>query len=109
MVQSLIAPDTSGRYETLVPDALLTPAAARKLSRSAAHHRGSGDRSNGSAPTGSCLTVTYTLNGLTKTRQAIAGERLVLTKMEEVRSSKFAIWCGSSETARVPTGLFYRR
>jgi hypothetical protein len=24
------------------------------------------------------LTVTYTLNGLTKTRQAIAGERLVL-------------------------------
>jgi hypothetical protein len=24
------------------------------------------------------LTVTYTLNGLTKTKQAIAGERLVL-------------------------------
>jgi hypothetical protein len=78
MVQSLIAPDPSGRYEIAVSDALLTPVAARKLNRSmpiitdpatgqrAIHKR---DR---------VLTVTYTLNGLTKTRQATAGERLIL-------------------------------
>ncbi len=34
-VQSLISPDPSGRYEILVSDALLTPVAARKLTRTA--------------------------------------------------------------------------
>ncbi len=78
MVQSLISPDPSGRYEILVSDALLSPVAARRLTRSAhlttdpvtgqqVVHRP--DR---------VLTVTYTLNGSTKTRQAVTGERLIL-------------------------------
>ena len=78
MVQSLISPDPSGRYEILVSDALLSPVAARKLTGSTylttdpvtgqqVVHRP--DR---------VLTVTYTLNGSTKTRQAVTGERLIL-------------------------------
>jgi hypothetical protein len=78
MVQSLIAPNPSGRYEILVSDALLTPAAARKLNRST---QIVADPVTGTTVVHKphrVLTVTYTLNGLTKTRQAFAGERLVL-------------------------------
>jgi hypothetical protein len=78
MVQSLIAPDASGRYEILVSDALLTPGAARKLNRST---QIIADPTTGQTALHNphrVLTVTYTLNGLTKTRQAIAGERLIL-------------------------------
>jgi hypothetical protein len=78
MVQSLISPDASGRYEILVSDALLTPVAARKLSR---HARVATDPVTGQTAAHRperVLTVTYTLNGLTKTRQATTGERLVL-------------------------------
>ncbi|HEY5811629.1 MAG TPA: hypothetical protein VIT23_03130 [Terrimicrobiaceae bacterium] len=78
MVQSLISPDASGRYEILVSDALLTPVAARKLNRAA---RIVTDRLTGESAVDKperVLTVTYTLNGSTKTKQARAGERLVL-------------------------------
>jgi hypothetical protein len=78
MVQSLISPDPSGRYEILVSDALLTPAAAKKLNRS---RRLVTDPTTGQSATHAparILTVTYTLNGSTKTKQAATGERLVL-------------------------------
>lgn len=78
MVQSLISPDASGRYEILVSDALLTAAAARKLNRTA---RVVTDPVTGQSAVqhpDRVLTVTYTLNGSTKTRQATTGEKLVL-------------------------------
>jgi hypothetical protein len=78
MVQSLIAPDASGRYEILVSDALLTPAAARKLNRSTQMVTDPVTGQTTVHQQNRVLTVTYTLNGLTKTRQAFAGERLVL-------------------------------
>jgi hypothetical protein len=78
MVQSLIAPDPSGRYEILVSDALLTPAAARKLNRSTLVTVDPLTGKTAVQKLNRVLTVTYTLNGVTKTRQAIAGERLVL-------------------------------
>jgi hypothetical protein len=78
MVQSLIAPDPSGRYEILVSDALLTSGAARKLNRSTQIMADPATGQTAVHNPNRVLTVTYTLNGLTKTRQAIAGERLVL-------------------------------
>jgi hypothetical protein len=78
MVQSLIAPDPSGRYEILVSDALLTPAAAKKLNRSTQVMADPVTGQTAVHKPNRVLTVTYTLNGLTKTKQAIAGERLVL-------------------------------
>ena len=78
MVQSLIAPDTLGRYEIFVSDALLTPAAARKLNREASVVT---DPVTGPGATRSLdrfLTVTYTLNGSTRTKQAAAGQTLLL-------------------------------
>lgn len=78
MVQSLIAPDPSGRYEILVSDALLTPAAARKLNRTTQIIADPVTGTPAVHMPNRVLTVTYTLNGLTKTRQAVAGERLVL-------------------------------
>ena len=78
MVQSLIAPDPSGRYEILVSDALLTPAAAKKLNRSTQVVADPVTGQTAVHKPNRVLTVTYTLNGLTKTKQAIAGERLVL-------------------------------
>lgn len=78
MVQSLIIPDDSGRYEILVSDALLTPAAAKRLQREiiAASDPATGQYSVRALDR--VLTVTYTLNGSTKTKQAIAGETLIL-------------------------------
>jgi hypothetical protein len=78
MVQSLIAPDPSGRYEILVSDALLTPAAVRKLNRSTEIIANPVTGATVVHKPNRVLTVTYTLNGLTKTRQAVAGERLLL-------------------------------
>lgn len=78
MVQSLISPDASGRYEILVSDALLTPVAARKLNRSAHLTTDPTTGQNVVHSPVRVLTVTYTLNGSTKTRQAVSGERLVL-------------------------------
>ena len=78
MVQSLIAPDPSGQYEILVSDALLTPAAARKLHRSTQMMTDPVTGQTALPKPNRVLTVIYTLNGVTKTRQAIAGERLIL-------------------------------
>ncbi len=78
MVQSLIAPDPSGRYEIFVSDALLTPAAVRKINRSPQIIADPLTGQNVVHKPDRVLTVTYTLNGLKKTRQAIAGQRLVL-------------------------------
>ena len=78
MVQSLISPDSSGRYEILVSDALLTPVAARKLGRTTRVVTDPVTGLNAVHKPDRILTVTYTLNGSTKTRQAATGERLVL-------------------------------
>lgn len=78
MVQSLISPDSSGRYEILVSDALLTPVAARKLGRTARVITDPVTGQNAVHKPDRILTVTYTLNGSTKTRQAATGEKLVL-------------------------------
>ncbi|MGA7902490.1 MAG: hypothetical protein WCA06_07640, partial [Terrimicrobiaceae bacterium] len=78
MVQSLIIPDNSGRYEILVSDALLTPAAAKRLKREII---AAGDPAAGQSSVRApdrVLTVTYTLKGSTRTKQAAAGETLVL-------------------------------
>jgi hypothetical protein len=78
MVQSLISPDTSGRYEILVSDALLSPVAARKITRSTQLVMDPATGRQVVHRPDRVLTVTYTLNGSTKTRQAVTGERLVL-------------------------------
>lgn len=79
IVQSLISPDAEGRYEILVSDALLTPGAASTL-----------NRANPSLPpfdpyTGqpnvqnqNILTVTYSINGIPKTKQVLEGKTLIL-------------------------------
>ena len=78
MVQSLVAPDASGRYEILVSDALLTPIAARKLNRTASVFTDPVTGESAVRTRDRILTVTYTLNGLTKTKQAVDGQTLVL-------------------------------
>ena len=77
-VQSLISPDASGRYEILVSDALVTPVAARKLTRTAQLVTDPVTGQQAVQRPDRVLTVTYTLNGSTKTRQAVTGERMVL-------------------------------
>ncbi len=79
MIQSLITPSTSGRYEILVSDALLTPAAAQRLNRTVAP--ASAFDPNTGLPNRrpyKILTVSYTINGLTKTKQALEGQTLLL-------------------------------
>jgi hypothetical protein len=78
MVQSLIAPDASGRYEILVSDALLTPVAARKLNRAVSVVTDPVTGQSAVRTPNRVLTVTYTLKGSTKTKQAGAGQTLVL-------------------------------
>ena len=78
MVQSLIAPDTSGRYEIFVSDALLTPVAARKLNRAASVVTDPVTGQSAVRTPNRVLTVTYTLKGSTRTKQAAAGQILVL-------------------------------
>ncbi|MFZ4683096.1 MAG: hypothetical protein ACOYMS_11380 [Terrimicrobiaceae bacterium] len=79
MIQSLVTPNASGQYEILVSDALLKPSAAQKLNRSVAP--ASPFDPNTGLPNQrpyKILTVTYTINGLSKTKQAIEGQTLVL-------------------------------
>ncbi len=79
MVQSLVSPNAAGRYEILVSDALLTPSAAQKLNRSVAVV--SPYDPNTGQPNlrpRKILTVSYTIGGLTKTKQALEGETLLL-------------------------------
>jgi hypothetical protein len=78
MVQSLIAPDTMGRYEIFVSDALLTPAAARKLNREASVVTDPVTGQSATRTLDRFLTVTYTLGGSTRTKQAAAGQTLLL-------------------------------
>ena len=78
MVQSLIAPDTSGRYEIFVSDALLTPVAAKKLNRAASVVTDPVTGQSAVRTPNRVLTVTYTLKGLTRTKQASGGQILVL-------------------------------
>ena len=78
MVQSLIAPDASGRYEILVSDALLTPVAARKLNRAASVVTDPVTGQSAVRTPNRVLTVTYTLKGSTRTKQAQGGQILVL-------------------------------
>jgi hypothetical protein len=78
MVQSLIAPDTSGRYEIFVSDALLTPVAAKKLNRAAGVVTDPVTGQSAVRTPNRVLTVTYTLKGLTRTKQASGGQILVL-------------------------------
>jgi hypothetical protein len=78
MVQSLIAPDASGRYEILVSDALLTPVAARKLNRAASVVTDPVTGQRAVRTPNRVLTVTYTLKGSTRTKQATGGQILVL-------------------------------
>jgi hypothetical protein len=78
MVQSLIVPDTSGRYEILVSDALLTPVAARKLNRAASVVTDPVTGQTAVRIPNRVLTVTYTLRGSTRTKQAMGGQILVL-------------------------------
>jgi hypothetical protein len=78
MVQSLIAPDASGRYEIFVSDALLTPVAARKLNRAASVVTDPVTGQSAVRTPNRVLTVTYTLKGSTRTKQATGGQILVL-------------------------------
>ncbi len=79
MIQSLVTPNSSGAYEILVSDALLKPSAAQKLNRAVAP--ASPFDPNTGLPNQrpyKILTVTYTINGLTKTKQALEGQTVVL-------------------------------
>jgi hypothetical protein len=78
MVQSLIAPDASGRYEIFVSDALLTPVAAKRLKREISARADPATGQDFVRPADRVLIVTYTLKGLTRTKQATAGEKLVV-------------------------------
>lgn len=79
MVQSLISPDAEGRYEILVSDGLLTPGAANSLNR--AHPAVPPfDPATGqpNVQDKNILTVTYTIDGIPKTKQGLEGQTLIL-------------------------------
>jgi hypothetical protein len=78
MVQSLVTPDASGRFEIFVSDALLTPVAARRLNGTVNVFTDPVTGQNAVRTRDRVLTVTYTINGLTKTKQAASGQTLVL-------------------------------
>ena len=78
MVQSLIAPNTLGRYEIFVSDALLTPVAAKRLHREASVVTDPMTGQSAVRTLDRFLTVTYTLKGSTRTKQAPAGQTLLL-------------------------------
>ena len=79
MIQSLISPDAEGRYEILVSDALLTPGAARTLRRARPALPPFDPYTGQPNVRGrSILTVTYSINGLPKTKQGLEGETLIL-------------------------------
>jgi hypothetical protein len=78
MVQSLIVPDASGRYEIFVSDALLSPVAAKRLKREINANAGRATGDGFVRTPDRVLTVTYTLKGSTRAKQAMAGEILIL-------------------------------
>lgn len=76
MVQTLATPGPNGNTELLVSDALLPPGAADRLNRSMAPTYGA-DPATGVITLGlpyKVLTVTYTLNGQKRTKQAFEGQ-----------------------------------
>lgn len=78
MVQTLVSPE-SGRYEILVSDALLSPSAAQQINRGIAlppPFDPNTGRPN-SRPS-KVLTISYTINGIPKTKQALEGQTLTL-------------------------------
>lgn len=80
MVQSLAAPGPGGAPRILVSDALLTPIAAQKLNTSVSPSYVT-DPHTGQVVMGmpyKLLTVTYSLNGQKKTKQAYEGQTLTL-------------------------------
>lgn len=79
MVQSLISPNAEGRYEILVSDALLTPGAANSLRRSTPNLPPFDPYTGQPNVQGqNILTVTYTINGVNKTKQVLEGQTLIL-------------------------------
>ena len=78
MVQSLITPDASGRYEIFVSDALLGSSAARRLKRSTSSAINPVAGQEPLSQADRVLTVTYILRDFTRTKQAAGGETLVL-------------------------------
>lgn len=79
MVQSLISPNASGRYEILVSDALLSPATAQRMNRGVVTGPPFDPYTGQPNPRPvKVLTVTYTINGVEKTKQALEGQTLVL-------------------------------
>lgn len=80
MVQSLAAPGPGGAPRILVSDALLTPIAAQKLNASVPPGYGT-NPNTGAVTMGlpyKILTVTYSINGQKKTKQAYEGQTLTL-------------------------------
>jgi hypothetical protein len=78
-VQALLANPSSGAPEILVSDALLSPAMAQRMNRSVAT-RQAVDPATGEIRTyvpRKVLTVTYSINGVEKTRQFQEGETAV--------------------------------
>jgi hypothetical protein len=79
-VQSALAQNAAGSAELLVSDALLPPAAAQRLNRSATARTVTDPATGQPVPVVSpkVLTVTYEIGGIEKTRQAGEGETLAL-------------------------------
>ncbi len=77
MIQSLITPTPLGEYEILVSDALLTPSAARQQNA----RQPTAIDMNGrpvTVATSKVLTITYSLNGVTRTKQELEGSMMLL-------------------------------
>lgn len=78
-IQSMVSP-AGPPPQILVTDALLPPASVQRLNRAAAP-RNVIDPATGQVVTvtsGKVLTITYTINGLEKTKQAIEGQTIIL-------------------------------
>lgn len=77
MIQSLISPTPLGGYELLVSDALLSPSAARQQN---ARMPTTMDATGRPVPTDTAkiLTITYSLGGITKTKQELEGSMILL-------------------------------
>ena len=78
-IQSMVSPG-GAPPQILVTDALLPPASAQRMNR-AAGTRNVMDPATGqvvSVVSGKVLTITYTINGIEKTKQGIEGQTLIL-------------------------------
>lgn len=79
MVQSLISPDTDGRYEILVSDALLSPGAASSLNRAnPALPPFDPNTGQPNVQNKKILTVTYMIDDIAKTKQGLEGQTVIL-------------------------------